>query len=209
MIGGGTANRTAAGLRGCRAKRHAREHRPPPLQRPETRADRSPYVHSPSSRTMLHGEAQSASRRHAVRPDQLARRRRPGLGARETVALLAGLMALNAFAIDAMIPALPAIGDDLGVARENDRQLVVDRLHDRLRLDPADLGAARRPLRPQADPGHRRGALRGVRLAVRDSPAASSCWSPRGSPRAPRRRSPGCWWWRWSATCSRARRWRG
>ena len=48
-----------------------------------------------------------------------------GLGARETVALLAGLMALNAFAIDAMIPALPALGEDLGVARENDRQLVV------------------------------------------------------------------------------------
>ena len=44
---------------------------------------------------------------------------------RETVALLAGLMALNAFAIDAMIPALPAIGEDLGVAEDNRRQLVV------------------------------------------------------------------------------------
>ncbi len=40
-------------------------------------------------------------------------------------ALLAGLMALNAFAIDAMIPALPAIGRTLAVAQENDRQLVV------------------------------------------------------------------------------------
>jgi DHA1 family bicyclomycin/chloramphenicol resistance-like MFS transporter len=46
-------------------------------------------------------------------------------GTRETVALLAGLMALNAFAIDAMIPALPAIGADLGVADDNERQLVV------------------------------------------------------------------------------------
>ena len=46
-------------------------------------------------------------------------------GRRETVFLLAGLMALNAFAIDAMIPALPAIGADLGVAEENRRQLVV------------------------------------------------------------------------------------
>ena len=46
-------------------------------------------------------------------------------GHRETVALLAGLMALNAFAIDAMIPALPAIGSDLGVTEENRRQLVV------------------------------------------------------------------------------------
>ena len=49
--------------------------------------------------------------------------RRPGT--RETVAMLAGLMALNAFAIDAMIPALPDIGRDLGVAEDNDRQLVV------------------------------------------------------------------------------------
>jgi DHA1 family bicyclomycin/chloramphenicol resistance-like MFS transporter len=49
----------------------------------------------------------------------------PRPGARETVALLAGLMALNAFAIDAMIPALPEIGADLAVADENRRQLVV------------------------------------------------------------------------------------
>ena len=33
----------------------------------------------------------------------------PRPGARETVVLLAGLMALNAFAIDAMIPALPTL----------------------------------------------------------------------------------------------------
>src|SRR5947208_2926658 len=49
--------------------------------------------------------------------------RRPG--ARELTAMLAGLMALNAFAIDAMIPALPNIGRSLHVAQENDRQLVV------------------------------------------------------------------------------------
>jgi DHA1 family bicyclomycin/chloramphenicol resistance-like MFS transporter len=46
-------------------------------------------------------------------------------GPREMTALLAGLMALNAFAIDAMVPALPDIGRSLGVAHENDRQLVV------------------------------------------------------------------------------------
>ena len=46
-------------------------------------------------------------------------------GTREMTALLAGLMALNAFAIDAMVPALPQIGESLNVARENDRQLVV------------------------------------------------------------------------------------
>ena len=50
--------------------------------------------------------------------------RRPP-GTRETVGLLAGLMALNAFAIDAMIPALPAIGAELGVATDNRRQLIV------------------------------------------------------------------------------------
>jgi MFS transporter, DHA1 family, multidrug resistance protein len=46
-------------------------------------------------------------------------------GTREMTAMLAGLMALNAFAIDAMIPALPDIGRSLSVAQENDRQLVV------------------------------------------------------------------------------------
>ena len=49
----------------------------------------------------------------------------PRPGPRETIALLAGLMALNAFAIDAMIPALPAISESLNVPNENDRQLVV------------------------------------------------------------------------------------
>jgi len=46
-------------------------------------------------------------------------------GTREMTAMLAALMALNAFAIDAMVPALPAIGRSLGVAQENHRQLVV------------------------------------------------------------------------------------
>lgn len=39
--------------------------------------------------------------------------------------LLAGLMALNAMAIDAMIPALPAMGTELEVEDENHRQWVV------------------------------------------------------------------------------------
>jgi DHA1 family bicyclomycin/chloramphenicol resistance-like MFS transporter len=46
-------------------------------------------------------------------------------GTREMTFMLAGLMALNAFAIDAMVPALPAIGRSLRVSTENDRQLVV------------------------------------------------------------------------------------
>lgn len=46
-------------------------------------------------------------------------------GTREMTAMLAGLMALNAFAIDAMVPALPKIGRSLHVTQENHRQLVV------------------------------------------------------------------------------------
>ena len=38
---------------------------------------------------------------------------------------MAGLMALNAMAIDAMVPALPAIGEALRVPTDNQRQLVV------------------------------------------------------------------------------------
>jgi MFS transporter, DHA1 family, multidrug resistance protein len=48
-----------------------------------------------------------------------------GPGAREFIALVAALMASNALAIDAMLPALPAIGQALGVAEENRRQLVI------------------------------------------------------------------------------------
>jgi len=44
---------------------------------------------------------------------------------REFVALMAALMASNALAIDAMLPALAAIGEDLGVEAENRRQLVI------------------------------------------------------------------------------------
>ena len=46
-------------------------------------------------------------------------------GTREMTVMLAGLMALNAFAIDAMVPALPNIGHSLHVVEENSRQLVV------------------------------------------------------------------------------------
>lgn len=50
--------------------------------------------------------------------------RRP-IGPKETIVLLAGLMALNALAIDVMIPALGAIGDRFRLETANDRQLVV------------------------------------------------------------------------------------
>ncbi|HEV7693724.1 MAG TPA: multidrug effflux MFS transporter [Hyphomonadaceae bacterium] len=43
----------------------------------------------------------------------------------EFVALTAMLMALNALAIDIMLPALPAMGADFQVRAENDRQLII------------------------------------------------------------------------------------
>ncbi|PKQ04134.1 MAG: MFS transporter, partial [Alphaproteobacteria bacterium HGW-Alphaproteobacteria-10] len=41
------------------------------------------------------------------------------------VAFVAALMALNALAVDIMLPALPDIGADLGMLGENDRQMVI------------------------------------------------------------------------------------
>jgi len=46
-------------------------------------------------------------------------------GKKEFVLLIAGLMAANALAIDAMLPALPAIGHALDVVDDNRRQLVI------------------------------------------------------------------------------------
>jgi DHA1 family bicyclomycin/chloramphenicol resistance-like MFS transporter len=43
----------------------------------------------------------------------------------EFIALIAALMALNALAIDVMLPALPYMGEALGVTSENERQFVV------------------------------------------------------------------------------------
>jgi DHA1 family bicyclomycin/chloramphenicol resistance-like MFS transporter len=43
----------------------------------------------------------------------------------EFIALVAALMAINALAIDVMLPALPYMGEALGVANENERQFVV------------------------------------------------------------------------------------
>src|SRR5690606_28981398 len=48
-----------------------------------------------------------------------------GPGFPEFVALIAMMMALNALAIDTMLPALPAIGDALGVVAENSRQWII------------------------------------------------------------------------------------
>jgi len=47
------------------------------------------------------------------------------IGFREFVLLSACLMAINALSTDPMLPALPDIGRDLGVAHPNDRQLII------------------------------------------------------------------------------------
>ena len=46
-------------------------------------------------------------------------------GTRELVILVAGLWALNAFAIDMMLPALGIISHDLGAQKNNDQQLMI------------------------------------------------------------------------------------
>src|SRR6478672_7270924 len=87
-------------------------------------ASASPWSLRCSSAPLLHGKAQSASRP----PPMFESAFQDGVkrpGTREMTVMLAGLMALNAFAIDAMIPALPDIGRSLHVSQENDRQLVV------------------------------------------------------------------------------------
>lgn len=53
-------------------------------------------------------------------------RKAPGFT--EFVAMVASLMAMTALAIDAMLPALPAIGEALNVTEDNDRQLVIGAL---------------------------------------------------------------------------------
>lgn len=50
---------------------------------------------------------------------------RHGMGFYPFVAMMAALMATNALAIDAMLPALPEIGDALGITEPNQRQWIV------------------------------------------------------------------------------------
>ena len=54
-----------------------------------------------------------------------ARHHGNALGTRELIALTASLWALNAFAIDMMLPALGQISTDLDAQNANDRQLMI------------------------------------------------------------------------------------
>ncbi|WP_116236186.1 multidrug effflux MFS transporter [Parasphingopyxis lamellibrachiae] len=62
----------------------------------------------------------------ANRASDTPARKAPGFA--EFVAMVASLMAMTALAIDAMLPALPAIGEALDVSSDNDRQLVIGAL---------------------------------------------------------------------------------
>jgi DHA1 family bicyclomycin/chloramphenicol resistance-like MFS transporter len=47
------------------------------------------------------------------------------MSTREFIGFVAAMMALTALAIDIMLPALPAIGDALGITNPNDRQVII------------------------------------------------------------------------------------
>ncbi len=57
-----------------------------------------------------------------ARPETLSN---PGIPFAEFVVMIAALMALNALALDVMLPALPDIGASLNILEENDRQQVL------------------------------------------------------------------------------------
>ena len=73
------------------------------------------------------GRAQFGNHRHPTAGLQypVAVNRRPPLRTGEFVCLVAILMSLVALAIDAMLPALARIGEDLGAQRRNDAQFVI------------------------------------------------------------------------------------
>ena len=74
---------------------------------------------------MIRSGASSPWGRSAARIPGEACPRAARLPTGEFVALVALLMSLVALSIDAMLPALPDIGRDLGVARRNDTQHVI------------------------------------------------------------------------------------
>ncbi len=88
----------------------------------------------------------------------------------ELIALIAALMALNALAIDILLPALPHIGEAMGVAQENDRQLVVT-------MYMLGFGAGQIFFGPIADRYGRRAPLL-VGLVVYVCVAFAAIWAP-------------------------------
>lgn len=69
--------------------------------------------------------AKTAAASRSASADNSEVLREPGIPFAEFVTIIAMIMALNAMAIDVMLPALPAIGDALNIVEENNRQLVL------------------------------------------------------------------------------------
>ncbi|PCJ96000.1 MAG: MFS transporter [Hyphomicrobiales bacterium] len=88
----------------------------------------------------------------------------------ELIAIAAALMALNALAIDVMLPALPAMGEALGIINENDRQLVIT-------VYMLGFGFAQIFFGPLADRFGRRGPLL-CGLVVYVGVAFAAIWAP-------------------------------
>jgi len=88
----------------------------------------------------------------------------------EFIALVAALMALNALAIDIMLPALPYMGEALGVANENERQFVIAAYM-------LGFGAAQLVFGPLSDRFGRRGPLL-VGLAIYVACAFAAIFAP-------------------------------
>jgi DHA1 family bicyclomycin/chloramphenicol resistance-like MFS transporter len=88
----------------------------------------------------------------------------------EFIALAAALMALNALAIDVMLPALPYMGEALGISHENERQFVVG-------IYMLGFGAAQPIFGPLADRFGRRAPLL-VGLAIYIGCAFAATFAP-------------------------------
>lgn len=88
----------------------------------------------------------------------------------EFIALVAALMALNALAIDIMLPALPYMGEALGVANENERQFVIAAYM-------LGFGAAQLVFGPLSDRFGRRGPLL-IGLAIYVACAFAAIFAP-------------------------------
>src|ERR1700743_603099 len=74
---------------------------------------------------MTAAATQRAAPRADTQPEIRPSTPHPGMGFRQFVAMVAAMMAVNALAIDGMLPALPVIGKALGIVNDNDRQWIV------------------------------------------------------------------------------------
>jgi DHA1 family bicyclomycin/chloramphenicol resistance-like MFS transporter len=81
---------------------------------------------TPPAKTGRNNHPSSRDRKAVIEaPAKSGHNPHPGMSFREFVPLIAALMAINALGIDSMLPALPAMGEALGIAHENQRQWII------------------------------------------------------------------------------------